>query len=270
MKKGPATQLHGNQDVCGSVLKIRENFTTGGGNLRRKFPKICQNVQLVTHKQNQTRVTRSPPAFSAETDFTSKCNLPLAPSPQNSTRRILDNLLAVKQVLESPAHSAVCSPVADDHLSLKDLNGIFTSTKSSPAGTTNLSLKHPRLKGKLPPAAQAKFGLRAVATVTLYPAYSGVVVLTVRTRLPSAKAEMSGKFPSAAALINPGAESDGTSTTSPSKMPNPSPNAHDPVDCPPITGSFRILKVKDVASAPSNVTNAPGVEASSAVDVALM
>merc|ERR1711924_260618 len=106
--------------------------------------------------QNQTRVIRSPSALSAETDFTSKCNLPLAPSPQNSTRRILDNLLAVKQALLSSAHSDVCSPVAEDHLSLKEANGILTSVKSEPAGTENLSLKQPRLNGKLPPAAHAK------------------------------------------------------------------------------------------------------------------
>merc|ERR1712063_144345 len=53
-------------------------------------------------------------------------------------------------------------------------------------------------------------------------------------------------------------------------MPKPSPSVHVPVDCPPITGSFKILKVKDVSPAPSNVTNVPGVEAWSAVDVALM
>merc|ERR1719181_2388019 len=120
-----------------NVNVITENFTIGGGTLHDRVPKICQNNQLVTNKSNQTSVMRSPPAFSAETDFTSKCSFPFAPSPQNSTRRIFDNLLAVKQVLESSAHSEVCSPVADDHLSLKVLKGILTSTKSEPAGTEN-------------------------------------------------------------------------------------------------------------------------------------
>jgi len=68
---------------------------------------------------------------------------------------------------------------------------------------------------------------------------------------------MSGKVPSPAALMKPGADSEGTSTTSPSRIPNPDPRDQVPVDLPPITGSLRILKLKDVSAAPSKVTRGP-------------
>merc|ERR1712228_950680 len=89
---------------------------------------------------DHTIVNRSPDAFSAETVLISRCNFPAAPSPQNSTRWILLNLAAVGQTSAFFAHSSVCSPVAEDHLSLKVLNGSFTSTKSEPAGTLNFCL----------------------------------------------------------------------------------------------------------------------------------
>jgi len=56
--------------------------------------------------------------------------------------------------------------------------------------------------------------------------------------------------------MKPGAESDGTSTTSPSKIPY-APAVlmdHVPVDLPPITGSFNSWNLKVVVLLPSNVT----------------
>merc|ERR1719229_1917461 len=123
--------------------------------------KLHQNS---SQSSTQTNCIRSPDALSALTDWTSRCSLPSAPSPQNSTRWILESFEAVGQTLLSSAQVVVCSPVADDHLSLNVLNGILTSTKSSPAGTENLFLKQPRLNGSPPPPAQAKSGLSAPLT----------------------------------------------------------------------------------------------------------
>merc|ERR1740117_783530 len=52
-------------------------------------------------------------------------------------RWILESLEAVGHTSSSSAQVTVCSPVAEDHLSLKVLNGIFTSVKSEPTGTEN-------------------------------------------------------------------------------------------------------------------------------------
>merc|ERR1712160_146730 len=119
-------------------------------------------------------------------------------------RWILESLEAVGHTSSSSAQVTVCSPVAEDHLSLKVLNGIFTSVKSEPTGTENLFLKQPRLNGKLPPPAQAKSALRdPLVNVTRYPVYSGVVDRTERTKFPSMKSEISRKLPSLAALMKP-------------------------------------------------------------------
>merc|ERR1712046_458155 len=107
-----------------------------------------------TLPEAQTSTNFSPSAFSALIDCTSKWTLPATPSPQSSIIWMFASFLAVRQTSASSAHSTLCSPVAEDHLSLKEENGILTSTKSSPAGTENLSLKQPRLKGKDPPAEQ--------------------------------------------------------------------------------------------------------------------
>merc|ERR1712060_636150 len=88
-------------------------------------PQKC--IIYVFNFKTQTMTKRSPEAFSADTDLTSRCSLPAEPSPQNSMRWILLNLAAVGQTSLSSEHSVVCSPVAGDHLSLNALNGSFTS-----------------------------------------------------------------------------------------------------------------------------------------------
>jgi peptide methionine sulfoxide reductase MsrB len=112
-------------------------------------------------------------------------------------------------------------PVAGLHRSLKLLNGTRTATNLSPAGTEKLVLKQPRLKGIEPPPAQAYEGaIVPDAKATLNPLYSGVEVRTIKTKSPSRASETSAKWPSAAALMKPGAFKEGTSTTSPSKTPD--------------------------------------------------
>merc|ERR1719238_2030512 len=126
--------------------------------------------------------------------------------------------------------------------------------KSDPAGTENFALKQPRLSGKLPPAEHAKAALVAPETkVTRKPSYSGVELLTVKTRLPPKAEETSGNLPSAAALMKPGADNDGTFTTSPSSTPAPPLKLHVPLDLPPMTGSFKALNSNVVSSVPSKV-----------------
>merc|ERR1711937_665450 len=96
---------------------------------------------------------------AARTPFTSMWTLPAAPSPQTSMRWIFESLLAVGQTLESSAQVVVGSPVAELHLSVKDLKGMRTSTKSSPAGTENPALEQPRPPITAPPDAQDNCGL---------------------------------------------------------------------------------------------------------------
>merc|ERR1712046_112755 len=93
-----------------------------------------------TLPEAQTSTNLSPSAFSALIDCTSKWSLPAAPSPQSSIIWMFASFLAVGHTSASSAQVVVCSPVAEDHLSLKVLKGILTSVKSSPAGTENFCL----------------------------------------------------------------------------------------------------------------------------------
>mmetsp|Transcript_60180 Transcript_60180/g.160892 ORF Transcript_60180/g.160892 Transcript_60180/m.160892 type:complete len:314 (+) Transcript_60180:435-1376(+) len=197
------------------------------------------------------------PLCSTEMDFTSRCALPRAPSAQISRRTIFASFAAVGHTSESWAQVAVCLPVAGLHLSLKARRGIRTEEKSSPAGTEKLALKQPRLRGMDPPPAQAYAADRVPeAKETRKPSYSGVVERTSRTRSPSAALDASGKLPSAAALMNPGALRLGTSTTSPSNTPACAVafRVQVPVERPPMTGSLSSTNLKVVAGVPSKVT----------------
>merc|ERR1712211_120272 len=89
---------------------------------------------------------------------------PLPRTPHAESCSVLRQL----DTRSNPQHMLWSAHQWQNHLSLKVLNGILTSTKSSPAGTENLFLKHPRLSGSEPPAAQANSALKAPATkVTL-------------------------------------------------------------------------------------------------------
>ena len=166
-------------------------------------------------------------------------------------RLIAPSLDAVGHTSADWAHVVVCSPVAGLHLSLKLENGIEISVKLLPAGTENLALKQPRDSGIEPPPAQAYDGETVPeANETRNPSYSGVVERTRSTREPPAAADASANLPSAAALMNPGALSDGTSTTSPSKTPNEPLWLQVPLDFPPITGSLSSVNVKLVPAEP--------------------
>lgn len=105
-----------------------------------------------------TAAKRDGEAGEAEIDWISRCALPRAPSAHTSMAWIFESFFAVGQTSLSCAHVFVCSPVAELHLSLNMLKGIRTSLKLAPAGTENLALKQPRLKGSEPPAAHAKDG----------------------------------------------------------------------------------------------------------------
>merc|ERR1712100_364509 len=129
---GPGAQGTQKVEVRGQANLVRA--------LRKSKKDACSQMTY-------TSTNLSPDALSTETDWTYRWTFPLAPSPQNSSILMLANFDAVGQTSASSAQVVVCSPVAEDHLSLNVLNGIFTSTKSSPAGTVNLFLKHPRLKG---------------------------------------------------------------------------------------------------------------------------
>jgi len=135
-------------------------------------------------------------------------------------RLMPDRALAVGHTSESAAHVVVCSPVAGLHLSEKAVNGIVTVDQPSPCGTLNLVLKQPRLKGMEPPPEHA-YAAESVpaANETRKPVYDGVDERTSSTSEPPSAFDTSVKVPSAAALMKPGAESEGTSSTFPSITP---------------------------------------------------
>ena len=74
--------------------------------------------------------------------------------------------------------------------------------------------------------------------------------------MPPAADEASANLPSAQALMKPGADSEGTSTTSPFMVPNsPLVTFHLPVDWPPMSGALSSTNLKVVPGAPSKVTS---------------
>jgi hypothetical protein len=109
-------------------------------------------------------------------------------------RLIAFNFAAVGQTSGFSAHVEVGSPVAGLQLSLKFLHGITIGVNLSPAGTENLVLKQPRLKGIEPPPEQEYEGAMVPdAKDTANPLYSGVEVRTFNTRAPLIALEASAK-----------------------------------------------------------------------------
>ena len=156
----------------------------------------------------------------ADIDWTSRCTFPLAPSAHNVILVRFDKVSIVGHTFGSSAQVTSCSPVAGLHRLLNSLKGILISENSSPVGTESFALNS--LENKAPKE-------------TLNAGYSGVLLRILKTKSPEIAVDTSLKFPSAWALINPGAWSDGTSLTSPSSIPNPSSSFtfHDPDEMPP-------------------------------------
>ena len=152
----------------------------------------------------------------------------MAPSAHNVILLRFDKVSEVGQTLESSAQVTSCSPVAGLHRLLKVLNGIRISENSAPSGTENFALNS--LENKAPKETR-KAG------------YSGVLLRTLNIRSPDMAEDTSLKSPSACALMNPGAWSEGTSLTSPSSIPKPSSllTLHDPEDIPPFYEIIPIL-----------------------------
>ena len=177
---------------------------------------------------------------------------------------------AVGQTSGKAAHVVVCLPVDGLHRSLKAWKGTRTAVKASPAGTVKGALKQPREKGMAPPPAHA-YGGTAVpeAKDTLKPVYEGVLERTIKTKSPAAAPEASGYAPSAAALMKPGALSEGTSSTVPLNVPNLPAASTDqlPLDRPPMTGSFSCTNLLS-GIAPSKLTRGTSAkEPSSAASI---
>ena len=185
--------------------------------------------------------------------------MPSLPSPHSSTRLIDDNTLAVGHTSASSAHVFVGSPVADDHMSEKEANGMRTVEKAAPAGTEKFALKQPRANGIPPPPAHAY-----VAAPTQ--GVEGGAVPGVRGRRGAEREdERAAERRADVGEFSVGRRLDEAGrlqrrhvdhfAVEHTKAAARALTLHEPVERPPITGSFNSTNLNVVEGAPSNVAS---------------